>query len=491
MKWGWLFGEVGARVAPTKLAFYNTLSKSKEPFNLPPYASHVRMYSCGPTVYDVSHIGNLRAFVFPDIVRRVLEYNAFSVKQVINITDFGHLSSDADAGDDKMTKGLKRDGLEPTLENMLEMGRKYAGIFKNDLRALNVDVEHISFPHASEYIPAQIALVKTLEEKGYAYRVKSGVYFDTRKFADYGKLGDINLEGQQSGARVETEPEKRSPTDFVLWKADAKMGWDSPWGKGFPGWHIECSAMIHSILGKQIDIHTGGVDLVPIHHNNEIAQSETATGKKPFSRFWLHNAFLNLQGEKIAKSVGNIINLKELQEKGFHPLAFRYLLLGAHYRTPSNFTWEALEAAQNAFLKLRRFIDVEGEGKVAEEWQKKIREHFNDDLDTPGALATMWDMTKDSTLAREDVKATILDADKVFGLGLAAPDPRAKELAEKSFGALVAASDLPEKIMKLVDERENARADKNWTKADELRTSIEKEGYTIKDGAGAPKVYRK
>src|SRR3989338_7170653 len=264
------------------LYLYNTLGKSKQIFTLPAQASAVRMYNCGPTVYDVQHIGNLSMFVFADTLRRALEYNNFSVKQVINITDVGHLTSDADEGEDKMTKGLKREGKKLTLENMRELGERYTQIFLDDLRKLNIDTSRITFPRASDYIPAQIAMITTLQEKGYAYTTEDGVYFDTSRFPAYGALGGVNIEGQKEGARVAIKSEKRNAADFALWKLDSKLGWDSPWGKGFPGWHIECSAMIRAILGEQIDIHTGGIEHIGVHHNNEIAQSEAATGKKPF-----------------------------------------------------------------------------------------------------------------------------------------------------------------------------------------------------------------
>ena len=248
------------------------------------------MYNCGPTVYGPQHIGNLSMFVFVDILRRALEYNRYHVKQVINFTDVGHLVSDADEGEDKMTKGLKREGLTPTLENMRALGERYGNLFLDDIQKLNVEISNTQFPRASDYVPAQIAMVKTLEEKGYAYLGKKGVYFDTWRFSEYGKLGSIQLRGLRAGASVAVSGEKRNPSDFLLWKLDTKIGWDSPWRKGFPGWHIECSAMSRSILGEQIDIHTGGIEHIPIHHNNEIAQSEAATGKKPFSRFWLQRS---------------------------------------------------------------------------------------------------------------------------------------------------------------------------------------------------------
>jgi len=492
MGWKWLFGAIKGSRVKKGMSLYNTLGRIKEPFSLPPYVREVRMYNCGPTVYGIQHIGNLSMFVFTDILRRTLEYNGFEVKQVINFTDFGHLTSDQDEGEDKMMKGLAREGLQPTLENMLEMGKKYAGIFKNDLRGLNVNVDAITFPFASEYVPAQIAMIKSLEEKGYAYRTKSGVYFNTSNFPDYGKLGEIDLKGLRSGARIALDPDKKNLTDFTLWKAGTTLGWDSPWGKGFPGWHIECSAMINAILGKQIDIHTGGIEHIPVHHNNEIAQSEAATGKKPLSRFWMHRAHIQMDGAKIAKSEGNVVYLADILQRGFHPIALRYLFLGAHYRTPSNFTWDALTAAQNAFLKLRRLVENHSRtGTAREKWQDNVRDRINDDLDTPGALAALWDMTKDSSLSIEDIRATILDADKVLGLGLSAPDKKAEELATKAFGKAMPLSDVPEKIRAMVGERENARADKNWERADELRGEIENEGYTIEDGGGSPRIFKR
>lgn len=487
--WKSIFG----RQAPvTPLFFYNTLGKHKEKFELPSYGKTVKMYNCGPTVYGVQHIGNLSMFVFTDILRRALQYNGFSVKQVINFTDFGHLTSDADEGEDKMMRGLKREGLKPTLENMRAMGRKYAGIFKDDLKKLNIDTDTITFPFASDFIPAQIAMIETLEQKAYAYKTKGGVYFDTSHFPSYGELGGLNQNTGLEGARVAVNPEKRNPSDFILWKSDPKIGWESPWGMGFPGWHIECSAMINAILGKQVDIHTGGIEHISIHHNNEIAQSESATGKRPLSRFWLHRAHLQIEGTKIAKSEGNTIYLSDILEKGFHPLSFRYLLLGAHYRTPASFSWTALEAAQTAFLKLRRFVDsIPASGRPLAEYQKKISERLRDDLDTPGALALIWEMIKTPQLPREAVRATILDADNVFGLGLEAADPEATALCRKMFGASVEEEKLPEQIQKLVTARGEARAARDWTHADALRLELERRGYTMEDTALGVRVFKK
>src|SRR3989338_8901866 len=342
--------------AQSSLYLYNTLTKEKQEFTYIRPDKMVRMHNCGPTVYGRQHIGNLSMFVFTDILRRALEFNNFNVRQVINFTDFGHLTSDQDEGEDKMTKGLKREGLALTMANMRSLGEKYAQLFLEDIRTLNIEVDKVTFPRASDHIPGQIAMIKTLEEKGYAYRTKNGVLFDTSRFPMYGQLGSIDLTSLKEGARVKVNVEKHNPTDFILWKTDKKLGWDSPWGKGFPGWHIESYAMIRSTLGEQIDIHTGGIEHISIHHNNEIAQSESATGKKPFSRFWLHRAHIQLEGAKIAKSEGNVVYLADVLERGFHPLALRYLFLGAHYRTPSNFTWEALAAAQTAYGKLLTFV---------------------------------------------------------------------------------------------------------------------------------------
>ena len=451
------------------LFFFNTLTKSKELFTLPSWARAVRMYNCGPTVYGRQHIGNLSMFVFTDILRRTLEYNEFSVKQVINFTDVGHLVSDGDEGEDKMTKGLKNDGLELTVENMKGLGKKYADMFLEDIRTLNIDTEKIKFPFASEHIADDIALIETLEEKSYAYRTKKGVYFDTSRFSEYGKLGSINLGGLKAGARVAADPEKRNPSDFNLWKLNRRLGWSSPWGKGFPGWHVECSAMVHRILGDTIDIHTGGIEHIPVHHNNEMAQTEAATGK-PLARFWLHRAHLQLEGGKMAKSEGRVVYLSDIVERGFHPLAFRYLLLGAHYRTSASFSWEALEAAQNALYKLYyETSDFFEESAVhgAEQYLRDFRERINDDLDTPGALAVMWELLKDTSVSI-DAKTEALKAfDTVLGLNIA-------QYLDLTY-------EVPPEVDKLLRERTAARNDKNWERADELRREIEALGYTVKD----------
>jgi len=398
------------------IKLHNTLSGSLESF-LPIDENEVKMYHCGPTVYGLQHIGNLSMFVFTDILRRTLEYSDFRVKQVINFTDFGHLTSDADEGEDKMSKGLKREGLAPSLENMKVLARKYAQIFLDDLKMLNINTDGTIFPYASEYVLDQIALINILEEKGFTYVVSDGVYFDTSKFSGYGKLGGLN--GSDNRDRVSSNPEKRNPRDFALWKFNQELGWDSKWGQGFPGWHIECSAMIIKILGEQIDIHTGGIEHIPVHHNNEIAQSESATGKEPFSRFWLHRAHVQVGGEKIAKSDGNTVYLSEIIEKGFSPLAYRYFLLLSHYRTPANFTWEGLEAAQNALNKLKKAVEAQGAGGGVDlAYKAEFKERLENDFNTPQALAVLWTMLKDKEVLPENKKATILDFDRVLGLNL-------------------------------------------------------------------------
>lgn len=473
------------------LYFYNTLAKEKQVFELPAAASAVRMYNCGPTVYGRQHIGNISMYVFADILRNVLEYNDFKVRQVINITDVGHLASDADEGEDKMSKGLKARKMKLTLENMRLLADEYTEIFKTDLQAMNIDVSSIQFPRASDYISTQIAMIETLEQKGYAYRTPDGVYYDTTRFGNYGALGGIDLDGLKEGARVAVAEGKRHATDFALWKCDKKLGWDSPFGKGFPGWHIECSAMIRKTLGEQIDIHTGGIEHIPIHHNNEIAQSEAVTGKRPLSRFWMHRAHLQIESKKIAKSAGAVIYLSEILEKGYHPMALRYLLLGAHYRTSSNFTWEALDAAQTAYLRLRTYVQSAPEGGSVPAALGAINERLNDDLDTTGALGLVWDMIKDTTLSPADIRSGILEADKVFGLGLEHSDEFADGLMAKKFGEKVSIDAVPEEVQSLMLEREEARSSKDYAKADELREKIAELGYEVKDAASGAEIIRR
>ncbi len=476
------------------LQFYNTLTKSVEVFS-PLKPGEVKMYNCGPTVYDRQHIGNLSAAVFADTIRRALELHGYKVRQVINITDFGHLSGDnegdADLGEDRMTKGLKREKKAVNMENMRELATRYMDMYLEDIRALNLPVDAIKFPRASDFIPEQIAMIRALEEKGYAYRGSGGVYFDTSRFPAYGKLGDINLEGLREGARVAKDTEKHHASDFLLWKSDAKLGWDSPWGMGFPGWHIECSAMIRATLGEQIDIHTGGIEHVPIHHNNEIAQSECATGKSPFARVWMHRAHIRKDDGKLAKSSGNVAYLTDVIDNGYHPLALRYWFLTSHYRTSSNFTLDALKGAQQALGRLVHFVlENEGGKSVPKAYMQKMRERIFSDLDTPGVIALIWEALKDEKITPGEKRAIILEADSVLGLSLQNPDESMLSFVRQEFGITVEKNTTPNEVQTLLDSREKARTEKNWSESDRLRDEIETLGFVVKDTPEGQKVSR-
>jgi cysteinyl-tRNA synthetase len=456
------------------------------------------MYNCGPTVYGTQHIGNMRAAVFADTLRRALFAWGYQVKQVINITDFGHLSSDADEGDDKMTLGLKRDGMELTLQNMRTLAEKYTLEYFDDIDQLGVARDKIIFPRASDYITEQISLVLALEQKGYAYQTEQGVYYDVSRFAPYGKLGNINLKGLREGARVQENAHKRGPFDFILWKSDKKLGWDSPWGMGFPGWHIECTAMIFKLLGKQIDIHTGGIEHIPVHHNNEIAQAEAATGKK-FVNYWLHNDHITIEGKKISKSLGNTVFLHNIVDRGINPRALRYWFLTAHYRSPANFTWDAIEAADTALKRLQRMYleyasitsspslprAASASSRSSEEVSSAFTDHFfaamADDLDTPKALALVWDTVKDASLTPEQKLRVLLVADHSFGLGLS-------EAHETKKLAVIPQSELPDAVQTFVEGREEARKAKDFELADSLRGKIFDLGYEVTDTPEGPKV---
>lgn len=456
-----------------EIQIYNTLSHKKEVF-APLKKGEVSMYHCGPTVYDFAHIGNLRSYVFADILRRTFEYNSYQIKQIINITDIGHLVSDGDDGEDKMTKALKREGKNLDLESMITIGSKYFDAFVNDLKSLNIETP-TKFPRASDHILEDIEIIKLLESKGFAYITSDGLYFDTSKFPNYGKLGNISLDGQKEGARVTTNSEKRNSIDFSLWKFDNKIGWDSPWGKGFPGWHIECSAMSRKYLDQPFDIHTGGIDHIPVHHNNEIAQSESAFDK-PLAIYWMHNEFINAANEKMAKSKGNFLKLSDLLVESISPLGFRYWLLTAHYRSPVNFTLEAVRGAQNALIRLiKTVMNYPKGGKVIKEYADKFLTFVNDDLNTPSALALTWELIVDSKQNEADKRATLLDFDRVFGLKLdAIPEPSTEEI--------------PTEILALSEAREEARKAKDWVKADALRLEIENRGYIVKDEVNGTEV---
>lgn len=469
------------------LYLHNTLTKKKELFSAEK-KDEVTMYNCGPTVYNFAHIGNLRAYVFVDILRRTLEHSGYKVKQVMNITDVGHLTSDGDDGDDKMVKALKREGKPFTLHAMREVADFYAKAFKEDLTALNIKIPE-TLEHASDHIPEDINLIKKLETKGFTYKTSDGVYFDTSKFPSYGKLGNINLEGQLAGARVAINSEKKNPVDFTLWKiSNNDIGWESPWGKGFPGWHIECSAMSSRYLGQPFDIHTGGIDHIPVHHNNEIAQSEAANDV-PLAHYWLHNAHLNMsspasaQGsgevKKMAKSGENFITLQTIIEKGFSPLSYRYYLLGANYRTPMMFSWEALDAAKKTlkFLIISLAGMPEG-GKIDSDYEKKFADAIYDDLNTSEGLAVLWKFLGNNKISQADRRATICKFGEILGFDF----PKLiKEHANFDYSA----------ISDLLEERKTARASKNWKRADEIRTEIFKLGFEVKDTEGDEPIVEK
>lgn len=464
------------------MLLYNTLTRKKEEFK-PLQEGAVGMYNCGPTVYNYAHIGNLRAYVFADILRRTLEYRGYKVNQVVNITDVGHLVSDADEGEDKMEKGARLSG-----KTAREIAEFYTAAFFEDLEKLNIE-KATMYPKATDHISEQIALIQKLEEKGFTYKTSDGIYFDTEKFPQYGELAGLNIEGQQEGARVEVNPEKRNSSDFALWKfsGDEKrqQEWPSPWGVGFPGWHIECSAMSMKYLGETFDIHTGGIDHIPVHHTNEIAQSECATGKK-FVNYWLHSGFVTTQDGKggtcgkMAKSEGNFIRLISLEEQGISPLAYRYWLLTAHYKKTINFTWETLEGAQVALIKLHEiFRTLEGNGAEADAgYLARFTEALDDDLDTPKAIALLWELVKDANIKNK--KATLLEFDKVLGLGLSLPKDKLETL-QIIVHDNISAEDVPILVQNLLMEREIARTKKNWEKSDALRDEIARMGYKVID----------
>lgn len=449
-----------------RLTLYNTISRSKEAFTPMDEDKPVRMYNCGPTVYDFQHIGNLRSYVFSDILRRTLEANGYEVKQVINITDVGHLVSDGDTGKDKMTKGLEKEGLPVTLSSMKQLGEKYAGIFKTDLDKMNIQKPEY-FPKASDHIAEDIALIEILDSKNFTYKTDDGIYFDTSRLDDYGKLAGGSMDDEQARHRVDNK-QKHNPRDFALWKLDNKLGWQSPWGQGFPGWHIECSVMSMQYLGDSFDIHTGGIDHIPVHHTNEIAQSEAATGK-PMANFWLHNDFMTIDDEKISKSIGNTLYLKTLEKQGYSPLAYRYLLLSARYRTKMNFSWEALDSAENALDKLHSFMRTADSsvGSIVIEYADDFMAAINDDLNTPAAVAVMWKLLDDNNTDDHNKAATIAAFDEILGLDLADPPTIT----------------IPKAVKQLAEERAAARENKNFERADELRDEINGKGFKVKDTA--------
>ena len=461
---------------PIKL--FNTLTGHKEEFK-PIKSGEVSMYNCGPTVYNYAHIGNLRAYVFVDVLRRTLEYNGYKVRQVMNITDVGHLTSDGDDGDDKMVKALKRDNLPLTLEAMRQVADKYSTAFKEDLKALNCKLPE-EMPRASDHIKEDIELIKILETKGIAYKTSDGVYFDTAKFPSYGKLGNINLKGQLAGARVSVNSEKKNPADFTLWKfATGEIGFDGKeLGFGFPGWHIECSAMSREYLGQPFDIHTGGIDHIPVHHNNEIAQSEAAYDV-PLANVWMHNEFLNMLDGKMSKSSESFTTLQTLRDRGINPLAYRFFLLEARYRTPLEFSEQLIHRVQDEklYALYLTISELPAGGVVNEIYRSRFLDALRDDLNTAEALSLVYAILGDiEYLSPADKLATILDFDRVFGLDI---ERRSKKLKEEM-------NSVPDDIKKLAMVREEARKAKDFKKSDELRDQIQKEGYEVMDTDSGP-----
>jgi len=467
------------------LKFFNTATRKKQAFR-PLKAGRVSMYSCGPTVYDYPHIGNLRAYVFVDTLKRVLAANGLKVKAVMNITDVGHLTSDADTGEDKMEKAAAEKSM-----SAWELAEYYTKDFFDAMRKLNIAQPDIVCK-ATDHVPQMIALVKKLEKKGYTYRTSDGIYFDTSKFRRYAEFARLNTKQLQEGARVEPNPEKRNPTDFALWKfspagAKRQMEWKSPWSTGFPGWHIECSAMGMRYLGSTFDIHTGGIDHIPIHHTNEIAQSEAATGR-PFVRFWMHNEFVMVDGAKMSKSKKNFFNMADIEAKGVDPLALRYLYLTAHYRSKMNFTWDSLADAERALGPLRdRVLELTAskmkskpaDAKMAKAYEAEFMRAVNNDLNTPIALAVMWKAVRDPMLGSKAKRSLLIKFDEVLGLRLKEVRPERKEK-------------MPGEVGRLIRMREDFRKQGKYQEADEIRKRLDSEfGVLIEDTVKGTKWKRK
>ena len=458
-----------------ELKLYNTLSRKKEPFKAID-GNRVRMYSCGPTVYYYAHIGNLRAYLFMDNLRRVLKYNGYKLLHAMNITDVGHLESDADEGEDKMAKAAKRENKDP-----YEIAKFYTEKFMIDLDKLNINKPEV-ICKATDHIKEMEEYVLKIMENGYAYETKDTIYFDTSKLDKYGVLSNINIDEQKAGARVEFDTEKRNVTDFALWiKAPENhiMKWDSFWGKCYPGWHIECSAMGRKYLGEHFDIHTGGIDHIPIHHENEIAQSKGCTGQIP-ANWWMHCEFLLIDGGKMSKSLNNVYTISDLEAKGFTAMDYRMFNFTSHYRNKLNFTWDSLEAAKIALTRLRESYKRQADGtenvadSVIEEYKVKFEEAINDDLNMPQAMSVVWEVAKNPVKSTKFAEL-LRKFDEVLGFKL-----DSKEELE-----------LPDEVKKIVEERKIARENKEWAKSDELRDALNEMGYIVKDSKTGMEILKK
>ena len=451
--------------------FYNTLTRQKDKF-IPIDKSEVRIYSCGPTVYKDATIGNMRTNIFQDVLRRVLKYNGYKIKHVMNITDVGHLVSDGDEGEDKMIKSAREEHKTP-----LEIAEHYTKLFFQDLKDLNIETPEI-ICKATDHIPEMLEYVKKLMENGYAYETSTAIYFDISKLDKYPILSNLNIEEQKAGARVDVDPEKRNPYDFALWiKAPENhlMKWDSPWGPSYPGWHIECSAMGQKYLGEQFDIHTGGIDLIPTHHENEIAQSKGACGKIP-ANYWLHGEYLLINGGKMSKSLGNVYLIKDIKDRGYDPIVYKLLCYSCSYRIKLNFTWEGMEATSKSLERLRNGYKThkEGKEKLDEEDRKKLEEiehnfheAINDDMNMPLAMSYVWEAVRYNKKSSE-VADLLLKFDTVLGLKID-KEPEQEEV------------EIPKEILDLMEQRKQARQEKNWAESDRLRDLIKEKGYEVKD----------
>ena len=493
------------------MQLYNTLTQKKEEF-IPHEAGKVKMYTCGPTVYHFAHIGNLRSYIMEDMLEKALGYLGFDVTRAMNITDVGHLSSDADTGEDKMLKGARREH-----KTVREIAQFYTDAFFNDIDRLNIRRPDIVCK-ATEHVQDMIDLIKRLEENGHTYMSGGNLYYDVSTFPDYGKLTCLNLEDLKAGARIDVDQNKKNPQDFVLWFTKSKfenhaLVWDSPWGRGYPGWHIECSAMSMKYLGEQIDIHTGGIDHIPVHHTNEIAQSEGATGKR-WVNYWLHNEFLVIAKEKgqedqeagkMSKSSGNFLTLQSLVDKGFHPLDYRFFLLGAHYRSQVAFSWTAMEGAKNARKALLQRVEkvlTQNDGKLPEkgavaisakgqEYLDKFTAALENDLATPQALSALQVAIKDAALSAEEILSLVGIMDGVLSLSLlegASALYQEKKAAESATPAELSPEDL--EIQALVDERTAAKKAKDFARADAIRQELQNRGIQVIDTPQGPQWKR-
>lgn len=447
---------------------YNTLTRRKEELHTV-HLGEVRMYSCGPTVYSRAHMGNMRAYIFMDSLRRVVKFNGYKLLGVMNITDVGHLTSDADDGDDKMEKAAKKTGKTPW-----EIAEQFTKLFFQDTDKLNIERPEI-VAKATEHISDMLEFVEQLVEKGYGYETSDGIYFDISKFPSYGKLsGNTRLSDNIAGARVDVNSEKRNPADFALWKKAPKehiMQWDSPWGRSYPGWHIECSTMSRKYLGDTFDIHTGGVDHIPIHHENEIAQSEALLGH-PAVNYWMHVEFMQVDGRKMSKSLGNTYTLDELAEKGYSPMDFRYFCLNTHYRKKLNFTFEGMDSAKTAYSRLLALLaacaasDAKTDSKIIEDFDKAFADAVSDDLNIPLGLGELWTLLKNPP--SRDIYEAAMRADKVLGLSL-------DKCTEKK------EDDVPDEIRQIAETRFAARKAKNWAESDALRDKLASLGWSVLD----------